>query len=80
LTFFPATLIFSLCQVRQIDVVCINQGEELSFEEELVKDVLEIVTVFSARLSRLYGTRSHKNKKLIEAVKVLMDEKSDKSA
>ncbi len=74
---FGTPLIFSLCQARQIEVVCINQGEELSFEEELVKDVLEIVTVFSARL---YGARSHKNKKLIQAVKVLMDEKSDKSA
>jgi len=31
-------------------VVLINQGEEGSFEEELAKDVLEIITVFSARL------------------------------
>lgn len=29
-------------------------------------DVLEIVTVFSARM---YGARSHKNKKLIEGVR-----------
>ena len=40
----------------------INQGDEPSFEEELAKDVLEIITVFSARL---YGSRSHKNKQLI---------------
>ena len=32
------------------------------FEEELAKDVLEIITVFSARL---YGSRSRKNKKLM---------------
>jgi putative resolvase len=66
---FGAELVFSLCQARQIEVVIVNQGEEASFEEELAKDVLEIITVFSARL---YGARSHKNKKLVEAAKVLI--------
>jgi len=68
---FGAELIFTLCETRQVEVVIINQGEEASFEEELAKDVLEIITVFSARL---YGARSHKNKKLVEAAKVLMSE------
>src|SRR5208337_1531995 len=63
---FGAELIFALCQARQIEIVIINQGEDVSFEEELAQDVLEIITVFSARL---YGARSHKNKKLIEAAK-----------
>ena len=58
---FGAELIFTLCETRQVEVVIINQGEEISFEEELAKDVLEIITVFSARM---YGARSHKNKKL----------------
>ena len=66
---FGAELIFALCQARQVEVVIINQGDETSFEEELAKDVLEIITVFSARL---YGARSHKNKKLIEAAKALI--------
>jgi predicted site-specific integrase-resolvase len=66
---FGAELIFALCQARQVEVVIVNQGEEASFEEELAKDVLEIITVFSARL---YGARSHKNKKLVEAAKVLI--------
>ena len=48
----------------------INQGGEVSFEEELAQDVLEIITVFSARL---YGSRSHKNKKLVEAAKLLAE-------
>ena len=52
-------------------MVIINQGDDVSFEEELAKDVLEIITVFAARL---YGARSHKNKKLLEAAKVLLDE------
>ena len=42
--------------------------EEMS--EELAQDVLEIITVFSARL---YGSRSRKNQKLVEAAKVLME-------
>ena len=37
--------------------------EQPTFEEELAQDVLEIITIFSARL---YGSRSHKNKKLIK--------------
>ena len=66
---FGAELVFTLCEARQVEVVIINQGGEVSFEEELAQDVLEIITVFSARL---YGCRSHKNKKLIEAAKVLL--------
>jgi putative resolvase len=68
---FGAELIFTLCETRQVEVVLINQGEDISFEEELARDVLEIITVFSARL---YGARSHKNKKLVEAAKVLISE------
>lgn len=67
---FGAELIFALCEVRHVEVVIINQGEEVSFEEELAQDVLEIITVFSARL---YGSRSKKNKKLLEAARILTE-------
>jgi predicted site-specific integrase-resolvase len=67
---FGSELIFTLCEICNVEVVIINQGEELSFEQELAQDVLEIITVFSARL---YGSRSKKNKKLIEAAKVLIE-------
>ena len=67
---FGAELVFALCEARQVEVVIINQGENLSFEEELAQDVLEIITVFSARL---YGSASKKNKKLIEAVKASLE-------
>jgi len=40
--------------------VKILEAEELTFEQELSHDVLEIITVFSAKL---YGSRSHKNRK-----------------
>ena len=61
---FGAELIFSICEAKEVEVVIINQGQEkASFEEDLAKDVLEIITVFSASL---YGSRSKKNKKLID--------------
>lgn len=66
---FGAELIFTLCEVKQVEVIIINKGDEVSFEEELAQDVLEIITVFSARL---YGSRSRKNKKLVDAAKVLI--------
>jgi len=66
---FGAELIFALCEHQQIEVILINNHQDFSFEEELAQDVLEIITVLSARL---YGSRSKKNKKLIEAAKVLI--------
>lgn len=67
---FGAELVFAICEEKKVEIVIINQGDEPSFEEELAKDVLEIITVFSARL---YGSRSHKNKKLIEGMKEAVD-------
>lgn len=63
---FGSELIFSLCEAFETEVVIINQGEPASFEEELAQDVLEIITVFSARL---YGSRSQKTQKLTDALK-----------
>ncbi len=62
---FGSELVFSLCEAFETEVVIINQGETPSIEEELAQDVLEIITVFSARL---YGSRSHKTQKLTEAL------------
>jgi putative resolvase len=47
---FGAELIFAICEMKSIEIVLINQNDESSFEEELAADVLEIITVFSARL------------------------------
>ena len=60
---FGSEIIFTLCEIFACEVIIINKSEESSFEEDLAHDVLEIITVFSARL---YGSRSHKNKKLVE--------------
>lgn len=63
---FGAELVFALCDAKHVEVVIFNQGEDTTFEEDLAKDVLEIITVFSARL---YGSRSHKNQKLLDNIK-----------
>ena len=61
---FGAELVFAICEAKEVEVIIINKGDEnIKFEEELAKDVLEIITVFSARL---YGSRSKKNKKLLD--------------
>jgi predicted site-specific integrase-resolvase len=63
---FGSELVFSLCEQFGIEVVIMNRSEESTFEDDLVQDVLEIITVFSARL---YGARSRKNQKLLQALK-----------
>ena len=68
---FGSELIFSICSHVGCEVVVINASEDSSYEEDLTRDVLEIITVFSARL---YGSRSHKNKKIIEKLKEAADE------
>jgi putative resolvase len=69
---FGAELVFSICAAKQVEVVILNQGEDTTFEEDLAKDVLEIITVFSARL---YGSRSRKNQKLLDGIKKVVEEK-----
>jgi excisionase family DNA binding protein len=59
-------LVFAMCEEFETEVVIINKSsDEVSFEQELVTDMIELTTVFSARL---YGSRSRKNKKLLDNV------------
>ena len=69
---FGAELVFTLCELQGIEIVIIHQGEQPSFEEELAQDVLEIITVFSARL---YGARAKKHKQLLASL--ASDDESD---
>ena len=59
-------LIFTLCEIFSIEVVIINRSEDSTSEEILAQDIIEIITVFSARL---YGSRSDKNKQIVEELK-----------
>ena len=60
---FGSELIFSICEHQQVEVIVLNKRIANSFEEDLAKDVLEIITVFAARL---YGSRSRRNLQLLE--------------
>ena len=59
---FGAEIIFYLCTFFNTDIELIEEEKELSDNERLAFDVVEIITVFSARL---YGKRAHRNKKLL---------------
>ena len=69
---FGSELIFKICKYHNVEVVVLNEDEDKTYEEELLEDVLSIITVFSARL---YGSRSHKNKKVVQEAKKLFDDK-----
>jgi len=60
----------AFCERHGTEIVVTN-GEAFSPEQELVKNLLAIVTVFSARL---HGLRSHKN--AIRVAALLKDEKA----
>jgi excisionase family DNA binding protein len=70
---FGAELVFAICEAKGVEVILLNQGEDTTFEEDLAKDVLEIITVFSARL---YGRRSRKNQKLLDGVRAAVENAS----
>ena len=70
---FGAELVFAICEAKGVEVVILNQGEDTTFEEDLAHDVLEIITVFSARV---YGSRSRRNQKLLDGVREAVEESS----
>ncbi len=61
---FGSEIIFDLCKHFGVKVTILEKREDLKFEEELAADVIELMTVFS---SRLYGKRSHLNRKKVAA-------------
>ena len=59
---FGSELVFQICDYFGVEIEIIEQKKDLTDEQVLAFDVLEVITVFSARL---YGKRSHKNKKAL---------------
>ncbi|MFW6353912.1 MAG: IS607 family transposase [Verrucomicrobiota bacterium] len=57
---FGSELIFSLCEHLRVEVTVLESKEGGSLEASLCADVIELMTVFSARL---HGMRSHRNRK-----------------
>lgn len=61
---FGFELIQLLCDLHNVEIEIIDKSE-ISNEEELTDDLIEIITVFA---NRLYGSRSKKTRTLIERV------------
>lgn len=53
---FGSELVFDLCEHFHVKVIVLEEKDKPSFEEELARDVIELMTVFSAHL---YGRISH---------------------
>jgi len=60
---FGFPLIEKLCLHFNVKITVIYEEKQVSFEQNLINDLISIITVFS---SKLYGKRSHKNKNKIK--------------
>ena len=60
---FGSEIIIQLCERFNVEVIILNADIDETFEQSLCNDIISIITVFSAKL---YGKRSHKNKKLLK--------------
>ena len=63
---FGFDLIESICKMHNTRIIETDGEEILSANKEMTRDLISIITSFSARL---YGLRSHKMKNILEAVK-----------
>ena len=61
---FGSELLFQICRFFGVEVVVLDAAADISREQQLTEDLVEILTVFS---SRLYGSRSRKNLKALAA-------------
>ena len=66
-----AELVFAVCEAKNVEVVIINKGSDASFDEDLAQDMLEIITIFNARL---YGSRNRKNQQIIHGMHKVLKE------
>jgi putative resolvase len=71
---FGIDLVFSLCENFGTEVIVLNNSSLEDFEDDIAEDILEIITVFSARL---YGTRNEKNQKIIDKLMDIARELAD---
>lgn len=64
LTRFGFNYLETIFKLKNVDIIVLNHTDsELSDEQELVSDMMSLIASFSGKL---YGLRSHKNKKLIK--------------
>lgn len=71
---FGADLVFALCENFGTEVIILNAASIEDLEDDIAEDILEIITVFSARL---YGTRNDRNQKIIDKLMDIARELAD---
>jgi putative resolvase len=62
---FGSELIVALCEGNNVEVVILNKATDVEPEQEMCEDIMAVITVFSARL---YGRRSRRNLKAMQAL------------
>ena len=72
---FGFELIEKICELKGVEIIIVSQSENKTFQQEMVEDIMSILRIFSAKL---YGNRSHKNKKITECVKKIEEEINEK--
>lgn len=60
---FGYELIETICKKHDVDIIILNETQEKPLEQELAEDMMMLLASFSGKL---YGSRSHKNKIIIE--------------
>lgn len=74
LTRFGFNYLNKFCNAFGVEIHIMNAEKEKSLEDELVQDMLSIVTSFSGKL---YGIRSSRRKRLLENVRKVLKEESE---
>ena len=57
---FGSQLLFEICRFHGTRIIVLHDQQEQDFEQQLAKDVVEIITVFT---SRVYGRRAQENRR-----------------
>ena len=60
---FGYELIETICKKHDVYIIILNDTQEKPLEQELAEDMMMLLASFSGKL---YGSRSHKNKIIIE--------------
>ncbi len=57
---FGSEILSHLCALKQVEIIEVSEPATKTFEQQLVNDVLMIMTVYT---SKIYGKRSHQNRR-----------------
>ena len=74
LTRFGFSTLESFCSSFSVKIDILNENIHATPQEELVQDLITIIAHFSGKL---YGLRSHKSKKMVQAVRNVIDEEEE---